>query len=188
MNRRPTRAAARETVTTHMEASQVVETRKRKIAEFRREGKNPYPNGFRPTHTVRELRSLLDAPEGAGVAQETWFRVAGRIMAVNRMGKSCFFRFRDRSGLVQGYIKRDEVGEAAYDTFKRMDIGDFIGVVGPLFQTRTGEWTLLVKEFVLLSKNVRPLPEKFHGLKDPEKRYRQRWIGTGGDDHVHVGR
>lgn len=97
-------------------------------------------------------------------------------MAVNKMGKSSFVRFKDGTDQIQTYLQKDQLGDEPYALFKKLDIGDFIGVTGPLFQTRTGEWTILAKEFKLLSKSVRPLPEKFHGIKDPEKRYRQRYL------------
>jgi lysyl-tRNA synthetase, class II len=98
------------------------------------------------------------------------------MMAVNKFGKASFIRFRDRSGQMQAYIRKDRIGDAAYDLFKLLDIGDFIWLRGTLFQTRTGEWTLLADELRLVCKATRPLPEKFHGLKDPEKRYRQRYL------------
>ena len=104
------------------------------------------------------------------------FVVAGRMMAINRFGKASFIRFRDRTGQLQAYVKKDEIGEKAYNLFKQLDIGDFVGLNGRMFKTRTGEWTLLAKEFKLICKSARPLPEKFHGLKDPEKRYRRRYI------------
>ena len=92
------------------------------------------------------------------------------------MGKSSFVRFQDAGEQMQVYVQKNKVGDDVYALFKKLDIGDFIGVEGPLFQTRTGEWTLLAESFRLLSKSVRPLPEKFHGIKDPEKRYRQRYL------------
>jgi lysyl-tRNA synthetase class 2 len=98
------------------------------------------------------------------------------MMAVNHFGKAAFVRVRDRSGQLQAYLRRDRIGEEAFALFKQLDIGDFVGLKGTLFQTRTGEWTLMADSLRLLSKAVRPLPEKFHGLKDPEKRYRQRYL------------
>jgi len=97
-------------------------------------------------------------------------------MAINHFGKSAFIRFRDRSGQLQAYIRKDRIGDEAYHLFKQMDVGDFVGLSGGMFKTKTGEWTLLVSELKLLCKTIRPLPEKFHGLKDPEKRYRQRYL------------
>jgi lysyl-tRNA synthetase class 2 len=98
------------------------------------------------------------------------------MMAINHFGKSAFIRFRDRSGQLQAYIRKDRIGDEAYRLFKQMDVGDFVGLSGGIFKTKTGEWTLLVGELKLLCKTIRPLPEKFHGLKDPEKRYRQRYL------------
>jgi len=98
------------------------------------------------------------------------------MMAVNHFGKAAFVRVRDRSGQLQAYIRKDRVSEETFARFKQLDVGDFVGLRGTLFQTRTGEWTLLADALRLLAKAVRPLPEKFHGLKDPEKRYRQRYI------------
>jgi lysyl-tRNA synthetase class 2 len=97
-------------------------------------------------------------------------------MAINRFGKAAFIRLRDRTGQIQAYVRKDRVGEAAYDLFKQIDIGDFVGIAGGLFQTRSGEWTLMAQRFELVTKSIRALPEKFHGLKDPEKRYRQRYL------------
>jgi lysyl-tRNA synthetase class 2 len=156
-------------------AADLVEQRKQKIEGFRREGINPFPNGFKVSHTVADIQKSCGqvAHDDALPVQ---FTTAGRIMAVNSFGKSAFIRFRDRSGQLQAYIRKDKVGDAGYAIFKKMDIGDFIGLTGTLFQTKTGEWTLLADEMKLLSKSTRPLPEKFHGLKDPEKRYRQRYV------------
>jgi lysyl-tRNA synthetase class 2 len=98
------------------------------------------------------------------------------MMAINRFGKTAFIRFRDRSGQLQAYIRKDRIGDEAYHLFKQMDVGDFVGLSGGMFKTKTGEWTLLASELKLLCKTIRPLPEKFHGLKDPEKRYRQRYL------------
>jgi lysyl-tRNA synthetase class 2 len=97
-------------------------------------------------------------------------------MAVNRMGKSSFIRFRDRTGQLQAYLQKNRLGNEGYALLKQLDIGDFIGMQGTLFQTRTGEWTLLADRLRLVAKATRPLPEKYHGLKDPEKRYRQRYV------------
>jgi lysyl-tRNA synthetase class 2 len=104
------------------------------------------------------------------------FAMAGRIMALRGFGKATFIHFRDHTGQLQAYIKRDEIGKEQYALFKQFDFGDFIGIKGNVFQTKTGEWTLLAKEIRLLCKAIRPLPEKFHGLRDPEKRYRQRYL------------
>ncbi|RJP77567.1 MAG: lysine--tRNA ligase [Desulfobacteraceae bacterium] len=154
----------------------VMEQRRQKNASLRKEGINLFPNHFKVSHTVSEIQTAVEtAPETLG-EEGAVFQTAGRMMAVNRFGKSSFIRLNDRTGQLQAYVQKNQVGEDIYALFKQMDIGDFVGVRGPLFQTRTGEWTLLAKEFSLLCKSTRPLPEKFHGLKDPEKRYRQRYL------------
>ncbi len=156
--------------------SKLLQVRKEKINELRESGVSLYPNDFKPSSCVSEVKKVVGKePDTLGEAGRQ-FSLAGRMMAVNKMGKSSFIRFKDGSDQMQAYIQKDKVGDETYAMFKKLDIGDFIGVSGPLFQTRTGEWTLLALEFRLLSKAVRPLPEKFHGIKDPEKRYRQRYL------------
>jgi lysyl-tRNA synthetase class 2 len=157
------------------ETVNVMEQRKIKLEALRNEGINPFPSGFKVEHTIAQIQAAVVQNE-ADALDGMRFTTAGRMMAVNSFGKSAFVRFRDRSGQMQAYIRKDKVGPDAYAIFKRLDIGDFVGLTGTLFQTRTGEWTLLATEVTLLSKALRPLPEKFHGLKDPEKRYRQRYV------------
>ena len=166
--------------------SDLVELRRQKIADLRDKHIDPYPNDFQVTHTVAQIRQRIDtAPESLGESDPP-VCVAGRVMAVNRFGKAAFVRFRDRTGMLQAYIKKDGVGDAAYDVFKQMDVGDHIGLAGTLFQTRTGEWTLMAGQLRLISKSVRPLPEKFHGLRDPEKRYRRRYVDLIMNDEVRA--
>lgn len=156
--------------------SKIVQARKEKIKSLKESGLILYPNDFRVSCTISEIKQQIEtSPQTLGEEGES-FQVAGRIMAVNKMGKSSFIRFKDATGQLQAYIKKDYVGEDAYLVFKKMDIGDFVGIEGPLFQTRTGEWTIIANSLRLLSKSVRPLPEKFHGIKDPEKRYRNRYL------------
>lgn len=157
------------------ETATVIEQRKEKLESLRKEGLNPFPNGFRVEHTVRQVQEAIEANDAEGLG-EMQFTAAGRMVAINRFGKSAFVRFRDRSGQMQAYVRKDKVGTEDYALFKRLDIGDFVGMTGTVFQTKTGEWTLLATQVKLLSKAVRPLPEKFHGLKDPEKRYRRRYV------------
>jgi len=157
------------------EAVNVMEQRRIKLEALRNEGINPFPSGFKVEHTIAQIQEAVVQNE-ADALDGMSFTTAGRMMAVNSFGKSAFVRFRDRSGQMQAYIRKDKVGSDAYAIFKRLDIGDFVGLTGPLFQTKTGEWTLLATEVKLLSKALRSLPEKFHGLKDPEKRYRQRYV------------
>jgi lysyl-tRNA synthetase class 2 len=168
----------------------ILAQRKEKIEALRADGINPFPSGFRVLHTVENIRQAIEtnAPE---VLQTTAFTAAGRMMAVNSFGKSAFVRFRDRTGQMQAYVRKDKIGDEVYALFKRLDIGDFIGLTGSAFLTKTGEWTLLVDSFQLLCKAMRPLPEKFHGLKDPEKRYRQRYVDlimNGDVRHIFITR
>ncbi len=149
--------------------------RKQKIESLRKDGVNPFPNGFKVTHTVSDIQNEIQN-DPQGTEQNVRFTSAGRIMAINSFGKSAFTRFRDRTGQMQAYIRKDKVGDTDYKRFKQFDIGDIIGLTGPVFQTKTGEWTIMAEEIILLCKATRPLPEKFHGLKDPEKRYRQRYV------------
>ncbi len=156
--------------------NQLIQLRKEKIIALKNDGVQLYPNDFRPSCDIGTLKTVIETkPETLGENGEE-FSMAGRMMAVNIMGKSSFIRFKEGSEQLQCYLQKNIIGDEGYALFKKLDIGDFIGVKGPLFQTRTGEWTLLAKEFRLLSKAVRPLPEKFHGIKDPEKRYRQRYL------------
>ncbi len=160
---------------THDKAADLISLRKQKIEDLRKAGINPFPNGFVVPNTVGEIRkAVADIPEGSELT--TKYTVSGRMMAINSFGKSAFIRFRDRSGQMQAYIRKDKVGNDTYALFKKLDVGDFVGLTGSLFQTKTGEWTLVAEKLVLLCKSSRPLPEKFHGLKDPEKRYRQRYV------------
>ncbi|RJP85907.1 MAG: lysine--tRNA ligase [Desulfobacteraceae bacterium] len=153
----------------------VIEKRKEKILALQESGVELFPNDYRASHTVQDIQPLVEGKTG-DISQDFSVSVAGRMMAVNLFGKSAFIRFKDRTGQLQAYIRADKVGASAYAVFKKLDIGDFVGMTGGLFQTKTGEWTLLADSIQLLSKSMRPLPEKFHGLKDPEKRYRQRYL------------
>ncbi len=154
----------------------VLEKRREKLKEMKESGINLFPNDFSAENTVKEIRGIIEGSPDSISQEEPVFTVAGRIMAVNKFGKSAFIRFRDRTGLLQAYVRKDKVGSEAYALFKKLDIGDFIGLKGPVFQTKSQEWTLLATDLKLLCKSIRPLPEKFHGLKDPEKRYRQRYL------------
>ncbi len=157
-------------------AKDLLSKRKEKAEGLKADGINLFPNGFTVDHTVRDINThLLDLPDDQQ-SDDVRFVVAGRMMAINRFGKSSFIRFKDRTGLIQAYVRKDKVGDQAYDLFKRLDVGDFVKIAGTLFRTKTGEWTILAETMDLVCKSTRPLPEKFHGLKDPEKRYRQRYI------------
>jgi lysyl-tRNA synthetase class 2 len=156
--------------------SEVMEKRRQKIETLRQSGVNLYPNDFVVSHSIGDILARIEEAVDPAKRSGTVFSTAGRMMAVNRFGKSAFIRFRDRTGQMQAYIQKDKVGTEPYDLFRQLEVGDIVGLTGPVFQTKTGEWTLLAETLQLVCKAVRPLPEKFHGLKDPEKRYRQRYV------------
>ena len=156
--------------------SELNQKRKNKFDQLKRNHPQLFPNDCKVSHTINEIHGIIDKAPKSVKEDEPLFNLAGRMMAINRFGKTAFIRFRDRSGQLQAYIRKDRIGDEAYHLFKQMDVGDFIGLTGGMFKTKTGEWTLLASELKLLCKTIRPLPEKFHGLKDPEKRYRQRYL------------
>jgi len=150
--------------------------RRDKLAQLRQQGQ-AYPNQFRRLHFARKLqRQYADLSREELEAQAIAVSLAGRMMFKRVMGKASFAQLQDMSGTLQIFVQRDVIGEAAYDAFKHSDIGDIYGVKGVLFQTKTGELTIKVKRIELLTKSLRPLPEKFHGLTDQEQKYRQRYI------------
>jgi len=154
----------------------IIGKRRKKLEDLKNKEINLFPNDFDVSHTVRDIiEATKDAPDSL-TDESPLFVLAGRMMAINRFGKASFIRFRDRTGQLQAYIRKDQIGDEAYGLFKQLDIGDFVGLKGRMFKTKTGEWTLLAHELKLVCKSIRPLPEKFHGLKDPEKRYRRRYL------------
>ena len=154
------------------------ELRKSKLEELRRMGVDPYSNGFRPEHVTGHISSLYSGMSDAELGEvEQVFSLAGRIVSKRDFGKSAFFHLADRAGRIQGFIQKDSVDEKTFAIFRKLlDIGDFAGVRGTLFRTRTGELTVKVRELFFLTKTLRPLPEKWHGLQDVETRYRQRYL------------
>ena len=156
--------------------SEIIEKRKQKLQVLKDNNINLFPNDFVISHTVRDIKKAIEDVPDSLTENDPVFVTAGRMMAINRFGKSSFIRFKDRTGQLQAYVRNDKIGVEAYDLFKKLDIGDFVGLSGGMFKTKTGEWTLLVKELKLVCKSTRPLPEKYHGLRDPEKRYRRRYI------------
>jgi lysyl-tRNA synthetase, class II len=140
------------------------------------EGVDPYPSHFPPSHGLGELAAAYGAAEEAALSDAPTVQVAGRLMSVRGHGKASFAHLRDGTGRLQIYVRLDQVGETAYGLFKRLDVGDFAGVTGRLFRTKTGELTVQAETLVLLSKSLRPLPDKWHGLADVEVRYRQRYV------------
>ena len=159
------------------ETSELIQQRIKKLEALRKDAIDPYPNDFRVTHTSRDLHGTYDSlsDEELKSVEET-FCLAGRIMALRNFGKASFIQIQDRKGRIQAYLRKDFVGDAAFQLFKTLDLGDFIGVEGKIFRTKTGELTLQVQNFKLLVKSLRPLPEKWHGLTDVEARYRQRYL------------
>ena len=151
--------------------------RRDKAAALAAEGVALYGNRFKAPQHLAEI-----LPQGEQLAAEehdpagTTYRVAGRIMSLRRFGKAAFFHLRDASGEMQIYARRDLVGETAYGHFKKWDVGDIVGAEGQLFKTRTGELSLEASRLEMVTKSLRPLPEKFHGLTDVETRYRQRYL------------
>ncbi len=154
------------------------ELRKSKLKELKEMGIDPYANGFTPEHTTEEItsRHASKSPEELEEMGEL-FSLAGRIVSKRDFGKSAFFHLSDRAGRIQGFIQKNGVDEKTFTLFRKLlDIGDFAGVRGELFKTRTGELTVRVRELFFLTKALRPLPEKWHGLQDVETRYRQRYL------------
>ncbi|MBC7231644.1 MAG: lysine--tRNA ligase [Chloroflexi bacterium] len=165
------------------ETSDQREQRLEKLTALRAAGVEPYPARFSCTHSVAQALHVFTSSEGS--AESPVVRTAGRIMSIRVMGKASFAHIMDGSGRIQIYIRQDEVGEQAYEFFLKMfDLGDFIGVEGPLFRTRTGEITIRVQSFQMLAKALRPLPEKWHGLTDVELRYRQRYLDLLANERV----
>ncbi len=155
----------------------LIRQRLENLAALRELGVNPYPNDFRPTHTAQEILDGHGDSDGEALASLTdTFAVAGRVVAVRSFGKAAFVKLQDRTGRIQAFVKRDRLGDEVFGQFSRLDVGDFLGVAGPLFRTRTGELTIEVREMRTLCKSLRPLPEKWHGLTDKETRYRQRYV------------
>lgn len=146
--------------------------RRQKLAELRAAGQDPFRANVTPTHFSAEaIAAHVDGEDNAVTVS-----VAGRLVTIRDMGKSQFVKILDQQGLIQLYVKKDVIGEEAYPQFKKLDLGDFIGATGPLFKTRTGEVTVRVESYTLVAKALRPLPEKWHGLADPEQIYRQRYL------------
>jgi lysyl-tRNA synthetase class 2 len=150
--------------------NEILLVRRQKLDELRNKGVKPYGERFERTHHSVEVIQKFDELEGKTVT------IAGRVISRRGHGKAAFANLLDGKGQIQIYVKLDNVGQESYEIFKLTDIGDFIGVTGEVFKTKTGEITVSVKKLTFLSKSLRPLPEKWHGLKDVEIRYRQRYV------------
>ena len=155
--------------------NEIFRVRKDKMDAFKEKGIAPFGHRFEVTHHAKDIHEKYDSLE---IEEESTddITAAGRVMAIRGHGKASFVVLNDRSGSIQLYFKLDNLGEDKYSNFKLLDIGDIIGVQGKVFRTKRGELTIKVLDFELLSKSLRSLPEKFHGLKDVEVRYRQRYL------------
>src|SRR6266540_167212 len=170
----PAAAAADDLGATERE---IIAQRAKKAEALRALGVNPFGNGHEPRHLASELvRRYGDAPAEEIAKDPGAWSLAGRVLAVRSFGKAAFLRLRDRSGELQVWVKKDRVGERGFELFKLLDIGDVVAAEGPATRTKTGELTLEATTFAILTKALRPLPEKWHGLTDVEQRYRQRYV------------
>ena len=163
---------------TQQEYSELVAIRRQKLADLQQAGKDPFHITKWPQadFAAEVKESFQDLPEDAAPEDHRQVCMAGRMMSKRVMGKASFADLRDTTGNIQMYVKRDDVGADVYQEFKKFDIGDIVGVRGFVFRTKMGEISVHVTQVVLLSKSLLPLPEKFHGLKDQETRYRQRYV------------
>ncbi len=150
---------------------ELIRVRREKLAALQSEGSDPFQiTKYDVSHHSTEIKAQFDQLEGKTVT------VAGRMMSKRVMGKASFCNVQDLSGNIQSYVARDSLGEDAYKAFKKMDIGDIVGIGGTVFKTKTGEISIHAQSVVLLSKSLQVMPEKFHGLTNTDMRYRQRYI------------
>lgn len=155
----------------------LIEERKKKTEELRAEGKNPFANDFRVSHTSADILAWAGERDSAALeADVVEVRFAARVLGSRTFGKATFLKVQDRTGVLQIFARKDALGDAGYELLKKLDLGDIVGAVGPVVRTRTGEVSVLAKELRILTKAHRPLPEKWHGLTDLETRYRQRYV------------
>ena len=156
--------------------NQLITERREKLAAIRRQG-IAFPNDFKPKHRAAELLRQHDTKENEELEPlAIHVTVAGRLMLKRVMGKASFATLQDGSGQIQLFVTRDAIGEEAYAAFKHWDLGDILGAEGTLFKTKTGELSVRVTKLRLLTKSLRPLPDKFHGMADQEQKYRQRYV------------
>ena len=160
-----------------MKENELLTKRKEKIESLKADGIDLYPNDVIVTATTRSVLARFDNMDSDDLARiDEEFTLAGRLMAVRNFGKAAFINIQDSEGKIQAYVKKNTIGEKAFSVFERLDVGDIISLTGRVFKTKTGELTVEAVKIRLLSKAVRPLPEKWHGLTDVEKRYRQRHL------------
>lgn len=159
------------------ELNDQLKVRRQKLNEYIEKGIDPFGKRFERTHLSNELfEKYGDMTEEKLEGKEIPVALAGRIMTKRKKGKVGFAHIQDFGGQIQIYVRKDVVGEDQYEVFKKVDLGDIVGVKGTVFITKVGELSIRVTDFTLLAKSLRPLPEKFHGLKDVEQRYRQRYL------------
>jgi lysyl-tRNA synthetase class 2 len=159
-----------------LDENAIIAVRRAKLGTLRERG-TPFPNDFRRNVIAGELHAEYDGKDNTQLeANPVRVRVAGRMMALRVMGKASFCHLQDMSGRIQLYVQRETIGEALYGEFKQWDLGDIVGAEGVLFKTKTGELSVKVDDVRLLTKSLRPLPDKWHGLSDTETRYRQRYV------------
>ncbi|MBM7555154.1 lysine--tRNA ligase [Thalassobacillus pellis] len=159
------------------ELNDLMRVRREKLDSYREKGLDPFGNKYERTHVAQELKEAYDSYSKEELEEkEAETTIAGRIMTKRGKGKAGFAHIQDLSGQIQLYVRKDRIGEEAYELFKTADIGDIVGVTGVMFKTKVGELSVKANEFYMLTKSLRPLPEKFHGLKDVEQRYRQRYL------------
>lgn len=156
------------------------EQRLQVIEELKKDGLDPYGCRFDRTHSSAQAKEYFEKAEAEAEEKEHFFtasvKVAGRIIAKRDQGKTAFLHITDQDGKIQLYIRKDAIGEENFALLKRLYAGDIVGVEGPCFRTKTGEVSIRAEKIIVLSKSVNPLPEKFHGFKDIELRYRQRYV------------
>ena len=164
--------------------SQIMALRKQKLDDLRKRG-DFYPNDFKRDSLATDLIAWSEgmSPDDLEMSEKR-FSIAGRLMTKRVMGKASFAHVKDMSGMIQIYLTRDGLGEEDYAAFKKWDLGDIVGVSGNIFRTRKGELSVAVDAIRLLTKSLRPLPEKWHGLSDTEIRYRQRYLDLIMNDDV----
>jgi len=158
-------------------AEQLIANRRAKLDALREMGLDPYPRRFRVEQSVSEVRSLYEGLSAEELEKDPpVVRLGGRLRALRGHGKVSFADLSDGAGQIQLYLKKNDLAESSWQVFKQLDLGDFLGVEGPIFRTRAGELSVAVKELTVLAKALRPLPEKYHGLADREARARQRYL------------
>ncbi len=159
------------------ELNELLQQRRAKVESYQADGINPFANDFVVTHTAQQILDAHAVDDKQTLEEtELTYRIGGRIMARRDFGKAAFLQLQDGSGRLQIYVARNQVGEAAFEQFKKFDIGDIVGVSGAPFRTKTDELSVRAAEIRLLTKSLLPLPEKWHGLTDVETRYRQRYL------------